>query len=76
MNLYQPFLDYALTQLEQELELQPYPIPSGFEHKVAMTGKGKKEQFNPAFRRDELETDDDMLLSLRRRIDPWSSLQE
>ena len=44
VNLYQPFLDYALTQLKQELELQPYPIPSGFEHKIAMTGKGKKEQ--------------------------------
>ncbi|NEP06647.1 MULTISPECIES: phycoerythrobilin:ferredoxin oxidoreductase [unclassified Okeania] len=44
VNLYQPFLDYALTQLKQELELKPYPIPSGFEHKVAITGKGKKEQ--------------------------------
>ena len=44
VNLYQPFLDYALTKLKEELELQPYPIPSGFEHKVAMTGKGKKQQ--------------------------------
>ncbi|NES03037.1 MAG: phycoerythrobilin:ferredoxin oxidoreductase [Okeania sp. SIO2F4] len=44
VNLYQPFLDYALNLLKQELELQPYPIPSGFEHKVAITGKGKKEQ--------------------------------
>lgn len=44
MTLYQPFLDYALTQLQQELELQPYPIPPGFEHKVAMSGKGKHQQ--------------------------------
>ena len=43
-NLYQPFLDDAITQLKQKLELKPYPIPSGFEHKVAITGKGKKEQ--------------------------------
>ncbi|NES72842.1 MAG: phycoerythrobilin:ferredoxin oxidoreductase [Okeania sp. SIO2D1] len=43
-NLYQPFLDSALDHLKQELELKPYPIPSGFEHKVAITGKGKKEQ--------------------------------
>ena len=44
INLYQPFIDYALAQLQQKLDLHPYPIPSGFENKVAMTGKGKNQQ--------------------------------
>ncbi|MGD1859535.1 MAG: phycoerythrobilin:ferredoxin oxidoreductase [Leptolyngbyaceae cyanobacterium] len=43
MTLYQPFLDYALTQLQQSLDLRPYPIPSGFESKQAVTGKGKRQ---------------------------------
>ncbi|GJD15691.1 ferredoxin-dependent bilin reductase [Rivularia sp. IAM M-261] len=44
MTLYQPFLDYAISYLESHLELQPYPIPEGFERKSAVTGKGKNEQ--------------------------------
>ena len=43
MTLYQPFLDYAIAQLQQSLALQPYPIPPGFESKQATTGKGKRE---------------------------------
>ncbi|MEO0988043.1 MAG: phycoerythrobilin:ferredoxin oxidoreductase [Cyanobacteria bacterium J06639_14] len=43
MTLYQPFLDYAIAQLQQSLDLQPYPIPEGFESKQAVTGKGKRE---------------------------------
>ena len=41
MTLYQPFLDYAIAYLQQRLELQHYPIPSGFERQEATTGKGK-----------------------------------
>lgn len=41
MTLYQPFLDYAIAYLRERLDLQPYPIPSGFECKEAITGKGK-----------------------------------
>ncbi|NEQ42799.1 MAG: phycoerythrobilin:ferredoxin oxidoreductase [Leptolyngbya sp. SIOISBB] len=44
MTLYQPFLDYALEQLQQTLDLQPYPIPEGFETKQAVTGKGKRQE--------------------------------
>lgn len=40
MTLYQPFLDFAIATLESRLDLQPYPIPAGFEQKRAMTGKG------------------------------------
>ncbi|MEM9009126.1 MAG: phycoerythrobilin:ferredoxin oxidoreductase, partial [Cyanobacteria bacterium P01_F01_bin.86] len=29
MTLYQPFLDYAIAQLQQSLDLQSYPIPEG-----------------------------------------------
>ena len=43
MTLYQPFLDHALAQLQQSLDLQPYPIPEGFEVKEAVTGKGKRQ---------------------------------
>jgi phycoerythrobilin:ferredoxin oxidoreductase len=43
MTLYQPFLDYAIAILHERLDLQPYPIPSGFESKSAMTGKGKHQ---------------------------------
>lgn len=43
MTLYQPFLDHALQQLQQSLDLQPYPIPEGFEVKEAVTGKGKRQ---------------------------------
>jgi phycoerythrobilin:ferredoxin oxidoreductase len=43
MTLYQPFLDYAIEYIRSRLELQPYPIPEGFEHKSAIVGKGKNE---------------------------------
>ncbi|MBF2067758.1 MAG: phycoerythrobilin:ferredoxin oxidoreductase [Calothrix sp. C42_A2020_038] len=44
MTLYQPFLDYAISYLTSCLELQPYPIPEGFERKSAIIGKGKNQQ--------------------------------
>lgn len=43
MTLYQPFLDYAITLLQKRLDLQPYPIPAGFESKSAIVGKGKHQ---------------------------------
>jgi phycoerythrobilin:ferredoxin oxidoreductase len=43
MTLYQPFLDYAIALLQKRLDLQPYPIPAGFESKSAMVGKGKHQ---------------------------------
>ncbi|MGK7927070.1 MAG: phycoerythrobilin:ferredoxin oxidoreductase [Spirulina sp.] len=44
MTLYQPFLDYAIATLKKYLDLEPYPIPEGFERKSAMTGSKKKPQ--------------------------------
>jgi phycoerythrobilin:ferredoxin oxidoreductase len=44
MTLYQPFLDYAIALLKEQLDLKPYPIPLGFEHQEAVTGKGKKQE--------------------------------
>jgi phycoerythrobilin:ferredoxin oxidoreductase len=44
MTLYQPFLDYAIATLQDRLDLQPYPIPEGFEQKRAITGSQKKAQ--------------------------------
>ncbi|WP_424098461.1 phycoerythrobilin:ferredoxin oxidoreductase [Moorena producens] len=44
MTLYQPFIDYAIAYLKERLDLQPYPIPPGFERKFATVGKGKKQQ--------------------------------
>lgn len=44
MTLYQPFLDYAIALLTERLILKPYPIPTDFEQKQCITGKGKKEQ--------------------------------
>jgi phycoerythrobilin:ferredoxin oxidoreductase len=44
MTLYQPFLDRAISTLKSRLELQPYPIPEGFERKSAIVGKGKNQQ--------------------------------
>lgn len=44
MTLYQPFLDYAIATLQAKLDLQPYPIPQGFERKEGMMGKGKKAE--------------------------------
>jgi phycoerythrobilin:ferredoxin oxidoreductase len=43
MTLYQPFLDRAIDLMRSKLELEPYPIPEGFEFKEAVTGKGKHE---------------------------------
>ncbi|WP_017653315.1 phycoerythrobilin:ferredoxin oxidoreductase [Fortiea contorta] len=44
MTLYQPFLDYAIALLQTRLQLQPYPIPAGFESKQATVGKGKHQE--------------------------------
>ena len=44
MTLYQPFLDYAIATLQQQLDLKPYPIPEGFDRKQATVGKGKKQE--------------------------------
>ena len=42
--LYQPFLDYAITTLQERLELSPYPIPEDFERKEGVMGKGKRQE--------------------------------
>lgn len=44
MTLYQPFLDYAIAYLQSRLDVQPYPIPPGFESKTTLTGKGKRQE--------------------------------
>lgn len=44
MTLYQPFLEHAIARLQKRLDLQPYPIPEGFVHKEAVTGKGKRQE--------------------------------
>ena len=44
MTLYQPFLERAIATLESRLDLEPYPIPSGFERKEGVMGKGKKQE--------------------------------
>ncbi len=44
MTLYQPFLDHALTVMKEQLSLEPYPIPEGFERKEETTGKGKRQE--------------------------------
>ncbi len=44
MTLYQPFLDHALTVMKEQLSLEPYPIPNGFERKEETTGKGKRQE--------------------------------
>jgi phycoerythrobilin:ferredoxin oxidoreductase len=43
-DIYTPFWNYATSVLQARLgdDLAPYPIPDGFEHKEAMTGKGKR----------------------------------
>ena len=44
MTLYQPFLDHAIAYLHERLpDLQPYPIPEGFESKSAIVGKGSHQ---------------------------------
>ena len=42
MSLYQPFLDHAIGQLNDRLDLTPYPIPEGFKTKSAEVGKGDR----------------------------------
>ena len=42
-TIYEPFLAKAQEMLESRLDIQPYPIPSGFEQKSAVTGKGKRQ---------------------------------
>jgi phycoerythrobilin:ferredoxin oxidoreductase len=42
MSLYQPFLDHAIGQLNDRLNLTPYPIPEGFKTKSAEVGKGDR----------------------------------
>ena len=42
-TIYEPFLAKAIALLENHLDIAPYPIPSGFEQKSAVTGKGKRE---------------------------------
>ncbi|WP_036482746.1 phycoerythrobilin:ferredoxin oxidoreductase [Myxosarcina sp. GI1] len=58
MTLYQPFLDRAIAILQERLDLQPYPIPSGFERKEEITGKGKRQEkvttTSHAFKSDKL----------------------
>lgn len=44
MTLYQPFLDHAIATLKEQLNLEPYPIPSGFERKEGVMGKGKRQE--------------------------------
>ena len=44
MTLYKPFLDHAIATLQAKLELEPYPIPEGFEQKEGVMGKGKKAE--------------------------------
>ena len=44
MTLYQPFLDYAIATLQSRLKLTDYPIPSGFEQKEGIMGKGKRQE--------------------------------
>jgi phycoerythrobilin:ferredoxin oxidoreductase len=44
MTLYQPFLETAIGLLQSRLDLQPYPIPEGFETKSALVGKGKHQE--------------------------------
>ncbi len=43
MTLYQPFLDYGISYMKSRLQLEDYPIPSGFESKSALVGKGKNQ---------------------------------
>lgn len=44
MTLYQPFIDHAIATLQAKLNLEPYPIPPGFENKEGVMGKGKKQE--------------------------------
>lgn len=58
VGLYQPFLDYAIAYLQKHLDLEPYPIPPGFESKQATVGKGERQSevltTSTAFQTDKL----------------------
>jgi phycoerythrobilin:ferredoxin oxidoreductase len=43
MTIYEPFLEYAVDLLKKRQDLQPYPIPAGFESKFAVVGKGDRQ---------------------------------
>jgi phycoerythrobilin:ferredoxin oxidoreductase len=43
VTIYEPFLDYAVRLLQERQVLQPYPIPMGYESKLAVTGKGDRQ---------------------------------
>ncbi|OUC15317.1 MAG: phycoerythrobilin:ferredoxin oxidoreductase [Alkalinema sp. CACIAM 70d] len=43
MTLYEPFLHYAIDCLKSRWDLEDYPIPVGFESKLAIVGKGKHQ---------------------------------
>jgi phycoerythrobilin:ferredoxin oxidoreductase len=44
VDIYRPFWDYATKVMVERLgsDLKPYAIPDGYEHKSAITGKGKR----------------------------------
>lgn len=43
-DIYSPFWEYAKNVLETRIDtLQPYPIPEGYLHKEAISGKGKRQ---------------------------------
>ncbi|MGB5715147.1 MAG: phycoerythrobilin:ferredoxin oxidoreductase, partial [Waterburya sp.] len=44
MTLYEPFLDHAIATLQAKLDLEPYPIPAGFERQEGVMGKGKRQE--------------------------------
>ena len=46
VTIYQPFLERAIADLQAALgdDLRPYPIPTGFEQKVGVTGSKKEPQ--------------------------------
>lgn len=44
MTLYKPFLEHAIATLQEKLDLEPYPIPPGFEQKEGIMGKGKRQE--------------------------------
>jgi phycoerythrobilin:ferredoxin oxidoreductase len=58
MTLYEPFLNSAIEILRSRLNLDPYPIPAGYEFKEAVTGKGARETVvtttSHAFQTDKL----------------------
>jgi phycoerythrobilin:ferredoxin oxidoreductase len=43
VTIYEPFLAYAIKLLQERQDLQPYPIPAGYESKFAVVGKGDRQ---------------------------------